>query len=65
LVGWLVGWRVVGWRIDTIPRPFFVKRAVPKELRMHPLAKFVWTKLIRLGQIWLDVGKIEAKIRQK
>jgi len=25
------------------------------------LATFFWIKLIRFGQIWLDLGKIEAK----
>jgi len=24
----------------------------------HPLAKFVWAKLVRFGQIWLDLGKL-------
>jgi len=31
----------------------------------HISSKIVWTKLVRLGQIWLNLGKIEAKFGQK
>jgi len=31
-------------------------------MQPHPLAKNFWAKLIRFGQIWLDLGKIKAKL---
>jgi len=34
--------------------------AVPHELRVR--SKFVWAKLIRFRQIWLDLGEIWAKV---
>jgi len=30
----------------------------------HPLANFFLAKGVRFGQIWLDLGKIWAKIRR-
>jgi len=46
-------WTILCW--STQPR-----RQVPRELGMqpHPLPKFFGAKLIRFGQIWLDLGKI-------
>jgi len=41
-----------------------LKRAVPSELGMqpHPLPKFFSTKLVRYGQILLDLDKNKAKL---
>jgi len=33
-------------------------------MQPHPLAKILLLKLIRFGQIWLDLGKTEAKFEQ-
>jgi len=33
-------------------------------MQTHPPAKLFSTKLIRFGQIWLDLGKIKAKFGQ-
>jgi len=33
-------------------------------MQPHSLAKLFWSKLIRFGQIWLDLGKIKAKFGQ-
>jgi len=37
----------------------FDRKAAPLEPRF--LATFFWEKLVRFGQIWLDLGKIKAK----
>jgi len=33
-------------------------------VQLHPLVKSFWTKLIRFGQNWLDLGKIKGKFWQ-
>jgi len=33
-------------------------------MQPHPLATFLWAKLVRFGQVWLDLGKIKAKFEQ-
>jgi len=33
-------------------------------MQLHSLAKHFWSKLIRFGQIWLDLGDIRAKLKQ-
>jgi len=34
-------------------------------MQLHPLAKIFWAKLIRFGQTWLDLGKIETKFGRR
>jgi len=34
-------------------------------MQPHPLANFIWAKLIRFGQIWLDLSKIKILHLQK
>jgi len=33
-------------------------------MQTHPLAKSFWAKLVRFGQIWLDLSEIWSKLRQ-
>jgi len=33
-----------------------------KGIQPHPLAKMFWAKLVKFGQIWLDLGEIQAKL---
>jgi len=34
------------------------------EMQLQLLAEVFWAKLIRLGQIWLDLDKIGVKLKQ-
>jgi len=33
-------------------------------MQPHTLAEIFWTKLVRFGQIWLDLGEIHANLRR-
>jgi len=33
-------------------------------MQAHLLKKNFWAKLVKFGQIWLDMGEIWAKLRQ-
>jgi len=33
-------------------------------MQLHPVAKIIWAKLVRFGQICLHLGEIWAKLRR-